>query len=290
MRKNQYGFSVIETMIILLLLAGLGFVGWRVLHRDTTGQTAANGNSLKSRKYNVYLDGATDDGLINYYKLGIRIDLESSNANIVDPGSSLGPNPCPEILEDYALSKSYEGDTLRVKVVGYKRVENPKGILESDSHCKQLDANGIKSFDLDKAWLSQGGKKTLAIEGLDGVQFSLGVASYKIELSNGSDTVSSLPYFPDKVAVLTAWGDSCPANSKELVTTHAKSLNLVLADEKYPGLEGVYRRPKREVNVILDELKSTDSNKYAKNLGGDCTIITSYPNLKDLRQTGLTYQ
>jgi prepilin-type N-terminal cleavage/methylation domain-containing protein len=283
MRKNQKGFGLIEILIALVLVVVVGGGAWYIWSRRQTGTGGHSAvTQFAGREYRVYLDAATDDRLINYYKLGVNITLENSNAGAVDPGSG-GPGPCQEVVEDYAVDKSYKGNTVLVKIVNYKRIENPKGIPDNDPKCKELDSRGVRTFDLDKRWLYKSGKKTVKVEGLDDSKFTLSAKNFKLTLTKADKTLSTLAFYPDNVAVLSAAGVDCPANSKELLTSRAKEKRLPLADPRYPGLDSLYRRPQRELHVILNRLIDIDVRRLSRDLDGDCAISVSKPNLHDLR-------
>lgn len=293
LRYNQSGAAHLLSILLTIVVIAIGLVGWKVWDNKAAklGNNSNNISNLKGRSYSLYLDGATSDDLVNYYKIGLNIKLENSNSNIVDPGSSAGPGPCPEVSEDYAINKSYQGTTLHIKLVNYTRVENPKELTNDDPKCKSIHGIGEKSFDLDKNWLKQTGDKTIQIDGLDNNHFALTSSGYKLTIKNSAKNVSQIPFYPDKVAVMVAWGDDCPASAQETITQYVKQQGIALTDQKYPGLEAIYRRPKREVNVILDGLKDTDGRKFSTDLGGnDCYILTTKPNLKSLDQVGLPYQ
>jgi hypothetical protein len=293
LKSNKNGIAHVAAIILVVVIAVVGFVGWKVWEGRSSKSGSQNSNisRLKDRSYSLYIDGATDDNLVNYYKIGLNIKLENSNSDIVDPGSYLGPGPCQDVAEDYAINKSYNGKTLYIKVVDYKRIENPKGLMDNDPKCKSFGTSGEKSLDIDKTWLGKSDDKVIQVEGLDNKQFALTTISYKLTIKDGTKTVSQIPFYPDKVAVMIAWGDDCPATAKDGITQFVKQQNIALADEKYPGIEAIYRRPKREVNIILNGLKDTEGRKYSTDLGGkDCFILTSKPNLKSLDQVGLPYQ
>lgn len=304
MNKNQKGFSIIEVVLVLLLLGllvGIGWYAWDKIGGRSSSERPPLGHKdtltiPSDREYTLYLDGATDDSLVNYYKIGLDIKLDNSNSNIIDPGFGPGPYPCPQIAEEYGIDERYDDSTLIIKIVDYQRVENPKGLDENDPQCKKIrnktfrGPSNKKVFDIDKSWLIKKSYKNIRIEGLDNEQLQLDTSEQKLTLKKSNDIISQIPFYPDKVAVMIAWGDDCPANSQTLVRAHAESSGLDLADDKHPGLSLVYRRPKREVHVMLNSLRDTEGRKYPKDLGGDCSIITSKPNLKDWRRKGLPYQ
>lgn len=241
-KNNQLGVAHLAAVLVVIVIAVIGLVGWKVWDNRASKPATqiSNISRLKDRNYSLYLNGATDDNLVNYYKIGLNIKLENSNSDIVDPGSSLGPGPCPEVAEDYAINNSYKDKTLYIKVVDYKRVENPKGLTDDDPKCKSLGMSGEKSFNLDKTWLSQSGEKAIQVVGLDNKQFALSSDGYKLTIKNGTKTFSQIPFYPDKVAVMTAWGDDCPATAKDKITQYVKDQSISLADEKYPGIEAIY--------------------------------------------------
>ncbi len=145
--NNQEGSTYLIAILVIIVIAVIGFVCWKVWNNRTNN----NPERLKARGYSLYLDGATDDNLINYYKIGLNIELENSYRNFDDDSLWSPPRPCPEISEDYAVSKLYEGKTLRIKVVDYKRIENTKGLRDADVECEHIDNSDEKSFDLYKA-------------------------------------------------------------------------------------------------------------------------------------------
>lgn len=292
-KNNQEGSTHLTAILVIVVIIVISFVGLKIQDNRTNNPSNQNSDPsrLKAREYSLYLDGATDDNLINYYKIGLNIKLENSNSAAVDFDSSWFSDSCPDVAEDYAVRKSYEDNTLRIKIVDYERVENAKELVGDDAKCKLINSSGEKSFDLDKAWLGQAGYKTVKIEGLDGKEFTLTSDDYKLTLKDGTKIVSQIPFYPDKVAVMIAWGDHCQTSAKDKITQYAIQHNIPLADEKYPGMEAIYRRPKREVNIILNSLEATDGLRHYAYLGeGDCYIIVKKPILKSLDQTGLPYQ
>ena len=268
MKQNQKGFSVVGLILAVVVVGVIAAVGWLVLSKRS-----GPAERLKDRAYNIYLDGATDDSLVNYYKLGV--DLRSTSTVRLETMPALGATPCPETDETYQVKPTYTENTLTLTMADYQRVENPKDMDSFDKRCKILP-DPEKKFDLDKEWLATPGVKMVKTVGLDGRNYTLDTSGRKLTLSDGSSTISQLPFYPDKVAVMVAAGGSCSGDFK----TYLQSQGIVLADPRYPQLDALYRRPGIEVHVILDALKDTDGNKYEKS---GCKIRTSKPNLKDLR-------
>lgn len=300
MKHNQKGFAVVETLLILVIIGLLSGVGWYVYSKaETQGSVGVSSDKsdtqtseeLKNRDYTLFLDGSTDDSLINYYQMGLSVKMAEAYPGIVDPGGIIGDLPCPELREDYEIQEHYKDNVLTINIVNYEKVKNPKGLTENDPSCKKLSNSGRKEkFDIDKKWLQSEGVKTIKIKGLDRQNYQLDTDNRRLTLKRNTDVVGQIPFYPDKVAVMIAWGDDCSSDSKQTILKYVHSLNLEEADKKYSGLDTIYRRPNREVHVMLEKLEQADRNKYEKSLAGDCKVIVSYPNLKDMRQKGLFYQ
>lgn len=246
MKKSQKGFSVIEVLIFLVIVVALGAVGWKVYQSQqqndstfslTTG-TPQNPNDLYRGNVTTWLSGATDDDYINYYH--VKYSLDDIHVS------------CDDKAHLDTVSK-YEGRKLTIDI--YARTEQLP-----ENPCLYLDVVDTPhppsgQVDINKEWLQQGGTLELIIAGKKRtIEVDIAKRTWSIEPSK------QMPFYPDKIAVLAAF--PCDQDVKQNLINFATQHNLTQADAQYPGLDGLYVRPTKELHIIYNEAAIQVEQEY----------------------------
>lgn len=265
-------------LVLVLLIFAISII-WLVPGGATEHRLAES--IVQEKAHTLYLNGATDDQFINYYKLGLTIDLDHQDMQFTDDMPPAGPKECPTLVEDYGIDHRYKGNTL-VITVDFHRIENRAGLSAGDKNCKAADrARGYKKdLDIDKNWLTSGEDKIVEITGTKDAKYRLAIEDQKLSLYKNGSMSGQIPYYPDGIAVMAAMNNNCPDNMAALMKEYAASLDMALADDRYPGLKG--RSGHYHLHLMADGRSLSDMRGYQKNLGGRCDAFITKPNLKSL--------
>lgn len=263
MNKSEHGFGLVELLLTLVLITFIGILSFFAFSRIDTSKKYEEYEG----KLGLYLTGATDDNYDNYYKLGFKLE---------DILTGCGAND----LVDVKTDTKFEHGQLQLAI--YASVQKAED--NGDAYCLAIPQPYEGSIDV-KEYL---GKEDALDVTVNNNKHTIYVDKAKRTLR--LDNSEPIPYYPDKVAVLGTY--PCDRDSTNNLSAFIETNGLTLADLEYPGLNNLYRRPTKEIHIIVDnkarEVAAQYKNQYADESGNimspDCTPKIFKPNLHDLSQ------
>ena len=162
MKKTQKGFSAIEAVLVLVIVALLGFVVWYVFHTknstDTTYGNAANvqttpqtGNKSSSSAAKPVVETKTDSKVGQYLADGSGMPLYTYNQDTDNAsncsGSCLSNWPAYKATSTASLPANVGTITRSDGTVQYTYNKKPLYTFTGDSAGK-VTGNGIEGFNI----------------------------------------------------------------------------------------------------------------------------------------------
>jgi prepilin-type N-terminal cleavage/methylation domain-containing protein len=190
MKQDQKGFTLVETLLVLILITLVSFVGWYVWHSNKNTSAASQVNQQKqaistvseSKTYSnselaftfkypsswSTLDTTTDYG---FYSVRLRAPgtvVESCQGECIKAGAQI------LLVRNKVSNKSYSGQLVLMDSIAKFKSANAQYL----SNEKDIDINGVDVLEYDGNQASIGGTN------LHGVQFYKNDVDYSFTLDS----------------------------------------------------------------------------------------------------------
>jgi hypothetical protein len=279
MKINQKGFGALETFLILIIVGGITFIGFRVMHKtEISSHNNSPANTSASEPvgtYSMSLDANQDKNFKNYYSL----NMKPAKQNFVPDGVS---NAKISVLNT-SVANSSNGE-IDIKASIHKE------------NWTRPDCSGIEPWscgppsvesklDLPMSALGKSNpaplKFVIEVDGKKDI-YSIDRNNYKLTaLASGKVATNTVPFYPDGIAEAIAVNiqknSLCENITSAQIQKRISGSSIELASKQYPGIEKV-----RPDNVLVAAGKNKFFDTVIPPDSSGCGIKIIAPNLKQL--------
>lgn len=170
MKKNQKGFTFIETLLVLILFIFVGFVGWYVL-RASSSKIFSNHELAFTFKYPkawTTSETTTDYGFYNVSLRAPGTVIKSCNGECLKSGAEISLN------RENVGTQDYNGQLILMNSIDKYKTANAKYL----SNEKVINLDGVNALEYDNNQASSGGTN------IHGVQFFKDNVDYSFTLDS----------------------------------------------------------------------------------------------------------